>query len=81
MGWKMYVIAAIFNSFEMYFLNQFRLIDRWQRTRGMTVRESANDAISPEAVRDNWDTITDFKNPLYPEGKEVILTINVLSNR
>lgn len=48
------------------------LIDRWQRTRGMTVRDSANDRIFPEAVRDNWDAITDFKNPLYPKGSEVM---------
>lgn len=49
----------------------YYLPDRWERTRGMTLRESTNDPILPEAVRDNWEQICDFNNSLHPKGNEV----------
>jgi hypothetical protein len=39
----------------------------------MTLRESTNDPILPEAVRDNWEQICDFNNSLHPKGSEVML--------
>jgi len=48
---------------------------RWQRTRGCVLRDSADDPIVPEAVRDNWDKITDFTDALYPKANEASLLL------
>ncbi|XP_057365697.1 peroxisomal multifunctional enzyme type 2-like [Daphnia carinata] len=48
---------------------------RWERTRGMTLRESTNDPILPEAVRDNWEQICNFNNSLHPKGSEASMLL------
>ncbi|XP_005096557.1 peroxisomal multifunctional enzyme type 2 isoform X2 [Aplysia californica] len=40
---------------------------RWQRTEGVLLREK-NKAVTAEAVRDNWDRITDFASATIPDG-------------
>ena len=39
------------------------------------MRQSADDSITPEAVRDNWAEITDFTDPLYPKGSVSIFDV------
>lgn len=36
----------------------------------MTLRESVDDPIVPEAVRDNWAAICDFNNSLHPKNNQ-----------
>lgn len=36
----------------------------------MTLRESVNDPILPEAVRDNWSVICGFNNSLHPKNNQ-----------
>jgi len=43
---------------------------RWERTKGVTVRENSTDSILPESVRDNWDQITDFTDGLHPKDQQ-----------
>ena len=74
MGWKMQVLLP----FEKRIFSDLLVIlfsDRWQKTKGMTLRESAEDNVLPEAVRDNWDTITDFDNALSPKSGQVIILL------
>ena len=53
----------------------YRFLVRWQRARGCVLRDSADDPIVPEAVRDNWDKITDFTDALYPKANEASLLL------
>jgi len=39
---------------------------RWQRSQGAVLREM-NKLMTPEAVRDNWNAVTNFDNPRYVE--------------
>ncbi|KAK7067870.1 hypothetical protein SK128_015783 [Halocaridina rubra] len=39
---------------------------RWERAQGKFCRETINDPVTPEAVRDNWETITDFTDAHHP---------------
>ena len=66
-----------FFSEKRIFFDLFVMLfsDRWQKTKGMTLRESAEDNVLPEAVRDNWDTITDFDNALSPKSGQVIILL------
>ncbi len=34
--------------------------DRWMRSKGVILREGLEEMISPESVRDRWDSITHF---------------------
>lgn len=43
---------------------------RWERTPGQFCRKSIHEAVTPEAVRDNWDKITDFTNAVHPASHE-----------
>ena len=47
------------------------MTDRWERTKGVTLRESSHDSVMPEAVRDNWDQISDFTDSLHPKNQNV----------
>ncbi|KAJ1207844.1 hypothetical protein NDU88_003234 [Pleurodeles waltl] len=40
---------------------------RWERSLGTVVRQK-NTPITPEAVRDNWDKISDFDHVSYPQS-------------
>jgi len=40
---------------------------RWQRTEGVALRQK-NQAVTAEAVRDNWEDITDFSRSTIPDG-------------
>lgn len=57
------------------FKKNYRFLVRWQRARGCVLRDSADDPIVPEAVRDNWDKITDFTDALYPKANEASLLL------
>ncbi|XP_066944489.1 peroxisomal multifunctional enzyme type 2 [Macrobrachium rosenbergii] len=39
---------------------------RWERAKGKFCRTSVNEGVTPEAVRDNWDAITDFTDSDHP---------------
>lgn len=43
---------------------------RWESTNGVMCRKSREDVVTPEAVRDHWDIITDFTQSLKPESGE-----------
>ena len=40
-------------------------IVRWERAQGAVVRRK-DAKMEPEAVRDNWDTVTDFEDSTHP---------------
>nr|AGC26171.1 17beta-HSD4 [Azumapecten farreri] len=42
---------------------------RWERTKGVVCR-SSNSAMTPEAVRDNWDAVTDFTDSYTPRSNQ-----------
>lgn len=53
-------------------LNIYFYADRLERSHGVTLRNSLDDQVSPEAVRDNWDEISNFdENSVYPKFIEV----------
>ncbi|XP_068206099.1 LOW QUALITY PROTEIN: peroxisomal multifunctional enzyme type 2-like [Palaemon carinicauda] len=41
---------------------------RWERARGKFCRTSVHESVTPEAVRDNWDAITDFTDSDHPSS-------------
>lgn len=51
---------------------------RWERTRGMTLRQSANESVHAETVRDNWAQICDFTDSLHPKGQEASLLLGTV---
>lgn len=44
--------------------------DRWEATNGMMCRKSRAETVTPEAVRDHWDIITDFTHSCNPESNQ-----------
>lgn len=57
------------------------LTDRWESTNGLMCRKSRDEVVTPEAVRDHWDIITDFTQSHHPEsGQEAtaqLIEVNV----
>ncbi|XP_034759301.2 peroxisomal multifunctional enzyme type 2 isoform X1 [Acipenser ruthenus] len=53
---------------------------RWERTQGAIVRHK-NQEMTPEAVRDNWETVCDFRNANKPQNIQESITtlVDVLS--
>ena len=41
----------------------------------MTLRQSANESVHAETVRDNWAQICDFTDSLHPKGQEASLLL------
>ena len=56
--------------------------DRWERAQGKFCRTSTHDSVSPEAVRDNWEAITDFTDADHPssnrEGMAILVGVREL---
>ncbi|KAB7501939.1 Peroxisomal multifunctional enzyme type 2 [Armadillidium nasatum] len=42
--------------------------DRWERTKGVMCRKSLAELVTPEAVRDNWEKISDFNEAMHIES-------------
>lgn len=40
--------------------------DRWERTQGHFCRKYIEEEVTPEAVRDSWEKITDFTDAYHP---------------
>lgn len=40
--------------------------DRWERTQGHFCRKYIEDEVTPEAVRDSWEKISDFTDAYHP---------------
>ncbi|MGH0180142.1 UNVERIFIED_CONTAM: hypothetical protein FKN15_021100 [Acipenser sinensis] len=53
---------------------------RWERTQGAIVRHK-NQEMTPEAVRDNWEAVCDFRNANKPQNIQESITtlVDVLS--
>eukprot|EP01129_Flabellula_baltica_P015175 TRINITY_DN7543_c0_g1_i1.p1 TRINITY_DN7543_c0_g1~~TRINITY_DN7543_c0_g1_i1.p1 ORF type:complete len:421 (-),score=108.92 TRINITY_DN7543_c0_g1_i1:190-1452(-) len=51
---------------------------RWNRSEGVTF--PLGQEITPEQVRDNFDTVTDFSTSSYPENINESLLVNVMAN-
>ncbi|KAL7641340.1 UNVERIFIED_CONTAM: hypothetical protein RMT77_008479 [Armadillidium vulgare] len=41
---------------------------RWERTKGVMCRKSLAELVTPEAVRDNWEKISDFNEAMHIES-------------
>ncbi|ROT80353.1 hypothetical protein C7M84_000910 [Penaeus vannamei] len=41
---------------------------RWERTQGHFCRKYIEEEVTPEAVRDSWEKITDFTDAYHPQG-------------
>ncbi len=44
----------------------------------MTLRQSANESVHAETVRDNWAQICDFTDSLHPKGQEASLLLGTV---
>ncbi|XP_071540167.1 peroxisomal multifunctional enzyme type 2 isoform X2 [Panulirus ornatus] len=50
---------------------------RWECTQGYACQGSCEDHVSPEAVRDNWEKVTDFTDAVHPESGHENLSLLV----
>ncbi|KAL6044330.1 Hydroxysteroid 17-beta dehydrogenase 4 [Balamuthia mandrillaris] len=47
---------------------------RWERTQGKFIEAARSGELTPEAVRDNWQAITDFSNATHPSSAQESLS-------